>query len=211
MKRVCIVIPAYNEERTISEVVRKAKSYGYVIVVDDASKDKTAALAGKSGARVITHTKNKGLGCSLRTGFSEALKNNFDTIITLDGDGQHNPYDIPKLVDKINKDYDFVLGKRDLSKYPFIKKFGNFFLNNATNFIAGTNLKDTESGFRAFKKDALKKLQLKASRYEIAAEIIYEVGKNELKSCNVEVASPLYKQGVNFFDGIRNFVYLLRK
>ncbi len=206
-----IIIPAYNEEKTIGGIVRRAKAYGTVIVVDDASRDKTAYTAKKAGCTVIKHETNRGLGASLRTGFEAALKQNFDVVVTIDADGQHNPDEIEKLVKKIGEGYDFVLGSRDLLNYPFIKKLGNFFLNLFTNFIAGTNLKDTESGFRAFRSSSLKKFYLRAERYEIAVEIIFEVGRNYLRYANVEVGSPVYRKGVRFWDGINNFRYLLRR
>jgi glycosyltransferase involved in cell wall biosynthesis len=206
-----IIIPAYNEERTVSWVVERAKKYGKVIVIDDASTDRTAEFAKKAGAIVVTNKVNKGLGYSLRTGFSKALETRHDVIITMDADGQHSPEDIPKLVKKIWKGYDFVLGSRNLSRYPFIKKFGNLFLNIVTNFIAGTSLKDTESGLRAFSRKALEKFYLKANRYEIAVEILFEVGKHNLKACNVEVDSPVYVKGVGISDGIKNFLFLMHR
>ena len=152
-----------------------------------------------------------GLGSSIRTGFAKALELDADIIITLDADGQHSPGDIPKFTKKIGEGYDFVLGKRDLSRYPFVKKVGNFFLNAATNFISGTKLLDTESGFRAFTKKAVKKLYLKGERYEIAVEIVFEIGRNNLKSCNVSISSPLYVKGVGIYDGFRNFMFLLHR
>jgi glycosyltransferase involved in cell wall biosynthesis len=206
-----IIIPAYNEEDTIRDVVLKAKKYGKVVVVDDASSDNTYKTVKSCGVTVLRHKVNMGLGSSLRTGFSKALSTKCDTIITLDGDGQHNPDEIPLFLEKIKHNYEFVLGERNLSKYPFMKKFGNFFLQIATNFVSGTKLKDTESGFRAFKKDALKKLYLKAERYEIAVEIIFEVGRNNLKATNVPISSPVYVKGVGIFDGFKNFRYLLRR
>lgn len=209
--KAAIIIPAYNEEKTVGSVVRRAKMYGTVIVVDDASHDKTAAIAKKSGAYVVHHKANRGLGASLRTGFEAALKRNFDAVVTIDADGQHNPDEIPKLLNKIHEGYDFVLGSRDLAHYPFIKRLGNFFLNLVTNFIAGTNIKDTESGFRAFKKDALRKFYLLAARYEIAVEIIFEVGRHNLRYATVAVESPRYRKGVGFWDGIYNLRYLLRR
>ncbi len=208
---VSIIIPAYNEEKSVASVIKKAKKYGDVIVVDDASKDKTADAARKAGAVVVRHKKNSGLGKSLRTGFKKALQMKSDMIITLDADNQHDPDDIPKLLKKINESHDFVLGQRDLSKYPFVKKFGNFFLNIATNFVAGTSLKDTESGFRAIKSSALRKMQLKAERYEIAVDIVYEVGKNKFKTASVPVRSPVYVKGVGVWDGVRNFFYLMKR
>jgi glycosyltransferase involved in cell wall biosynthesis len=209
--KTAIIIPAYNEEKTISNVIKNAKPYGTVIVVDDCSRDGTSQIARKSGAIVLRHEKNRGLGGALRTGFDAALKRGFDIIITIDADGQHRSEEIPKFVEKINEGYDFVLGRRDLHRYPFIKKFGNFFLNMATNFISGTVLFDTESGFRAFTSSALKKLYLRAERYEIAVEIIFEVGRNRLNYANVDIESPLYRKGVSFWDGINNFRYLVQR
>lgn len=208
---IVIVIPAYNEERTVAEIVKRSKKYGTVVVVDDASRDKTSQVAKKAGAMVVRRKSNGGLGSALRTGFEKALGMNADIIVTIDADGQHTPEEIPKLIGRINEGYDFVLGRRDLSKYPFVKKLGNFLLNLLTNLIAGTNIKDTESGFRAFRGAALKKFYLRAERYEIAVEIIFEVGRNRLKYANVEVDSPRYRKGVSFRDGINNFRYLLRR
>ncbi len=209
--KLVMVMPAHNEEQTVGGAVRKCRKYGKVVVVDDASTDKTAQLAKKAGATVITHKVNRGLGGALRTGFAAALKTDSDVVITIDADGQHRPEEVPLFIKKIEEGYDFVLGARDLSNYPRIKKFGNFFLNGMTNFISGTHLKDTESGFRAFKKSALAKLDLKAERYEIAAEIVKEAGRNKLKSANVPITIPIYVKGVGVADGIRNFLYILRK
>ncbi len=209
---ILAIIPAYNEEGTVSDVIKRTKKYvDEVVVVDDCSSDHTSELARKAGAVVIRHKENSGLGSSLRTGFDHALQKKADIIITLDADGQHEPEEIPKFVEKINKGYGFVLGARNLRRYPFKKKFGNFFLNAATNFISGTDVRDTESGFRAFTNQALKKLYLKAERYEIAVEIIFEIGRNNIKATNVDIESHVYVQGVTVMNGVQNFIYLLRR
>jgi len=214
MKKILAIIPAYNEEKTIGNIVKISKRYvDDVIVINDGSTDKTEEIAKKAGAKVITHKKNKGLGKSLRDGFKYALKNNFDIIITLDADGQHNPKEIPKFIEAINEGYDFVLGERDLSKYPLIKKIGNLFLNFITNIITGTTLKDTESGFRAYSKEALKKIfpYLKANRYEIASEIIFAVGYYNIRYKNIKISSKIYVKGVTIRDGIKIFLYMLKR
>lgn len=209
---VVAVMPAYNEEKTVAEAVRRTRKYvDRVIVVDDCSRDTTQKEAKKAGALVIRHNVNKGLGSALRTGFVQALKMKASVVITIDADGQHNPDEIPILLAKINEGYDFVLGSRNLSKYPFIKKFGNFFLQSATNFISGTSLKDTESGFRAIKAAALRKMYLKSERYEIAVEIAFEVGRNNLKATNVPISSPIYVKGVGMLDGVKNFMFLMHR
>jgi glycosyltransferase involved in cell wall biosynthesis len=206
-----IVIPAYNEAKTVGAVVRNAKKYGKVVVVDDCSRDRTGEVARKAGATVIRHPVNRGLGAALRTGFGKAMKMKADVVVTIDADGQHRPEEIPQFIGLINSGYDFVLGERNLRAYPFVKKFGNFFLNNATNFVSGTNLKDTESGFRAFRASALKKMYLKAERYEIAVEIVFEVGRNRLNTINVPISSPIYVKGVGVGDGVKNFRYLMHR
>lgn len=213
-QRIIAIIPAYNESKTIENIVKETKKYvDEVLVVDDGSSDLTGKLAKKAGANVLKHKKNFGLGRSLRDGFSYAIKKDFDIIITLDADGQHSPKDIPKFIDSINEGFDFVLGERNLVKYPLVKKIGNIFLNFMTNLISGTTLKDTECGFRAYKKDALKKIikYVKADRYEIACEIIFAVGYYNLKYKNVPITSDVYVKGVKVRDGIKIFFYMLKR
>jgi glycosyltransferase involved in cell wall biosynthesis len=214
---IIAVMPAYNEEKKIGEVLKATGKYvDKIIVVDDCSRDNTAMVAKKLGVIVIKHDQNKGLGGALRTGFGKALeisKNDSDIIITIDSDGQHVASDIPKFIDKINSGYGFVLGQRDVSRYPMRKRIGNRMLTFLTNLVCGTNLRDTESGFRAFTKSALNKLDLRSERYEIAAEIIKEVGRRRIKSTNVPVESPIYfrGKGVKVSDGIKNFLYILKR
>lgn len=213
-QKTIAIIPAHNESRTIERVVRETEKYvNEVVVIDDGSSDTTAKIAKRAGANIIQHKKNLGLGRSLRDGFSYAIKKDFDIIITLDADGQHSPKDIPKFIEAINEGYDFVLGERNLAKYPLIKKIGNIFLNFMTNIISGTILKDTESGFRAYSKEALKKIikYIKADRYEIACEIIFAVGYYNLKYKNVPITSDVYVKGVRVRDGIKIFLYMLKR
>jgi glycosyltransferase involved in cell wall biosynthesis len=97
--RYCIVIPAFDVEQTIGDVVRRSKLLGLeVLVVDDGSRDQTAAVASKQGALVISHLQNQGKGSALRTAFDYALRHQFDGVITLDADGQHLPEEVPRLV-----------------------------------------------------------------------------------------------------------------
>lgn len=212
--KVVAVMPAYNEEKTIHHIVKKTKQYvNTVIVVDDGSSDNTSKLAKRAGALVIKHKKNMGLGSSIRTGLKKAKKNGADITITIDADGQHNPDDIPEFIEKINQGYDFVLGKRNLSKYPFYKKIGNLQLSLLINLISGTALLDTESGYRAFSKKCLKTIKLQAEGYEIAADIIFQIGKYNLMACNINLSSSEYRRGkgVTVFDGFKNFFYIIRR
>ncbi len=113
-KKVIAVIPALNEEKTISKVIRGVKKYvDEIILVDDSSTDRTAIIAQKEGAIVFSHKKNKGYDKSIDNGFALAAKRGATIILTFDGDGQHNPEDIPKIIEPIlNGDADVVVGKR---------------------------------------------------------------------------------------------------
>ena len=208
------VIPAYNEEKTVAGVVKEVeKRVDKTFVINDASSDRTAELAKRAGATVISHKANRGLGGALRTGFATVLKTakRDDIILTIDSYGQHDPAEILKFAEKISEGYDFVLGARDLSKYPLRKRIGNAVLTALTNIVCGTSLGDTESGFRAFRASALAKLDLHAERYQIAAEIILEVGRNKLRTANIKITSPKYRSGVTVWQGVQNFGYLLHR
>ena len=102
MKLVCI--PAFDEEKTIGEIVKKSLQHAdKVIVCDDGSKDNTAKIARQNGAQVISHTKNQGYGAAIITLFEAARKENADSMVTIDGDGQHDPDQIPLLLDTISE------------------------------------------------------------------------------------------------------------
>lgn len=211
---IVVVMPALNVESTIGKTIRGAKRYAdKIIVVDDGCTDKTAKIARSLDVIVLTHKKNRGLGAALRTGFEKALDIKADIIFSIDSDGQHETKEMPKFIEKIKSEYGFVLGERDLEKYPFVKKFGNLVLNIITNVISGTTIKDTESGFRCFSGEALQKIYpyLKAEKYEIAAEIIFAVGLYDIKYTNVKIKSPVYVKGVTVAHGIRNFLYMIRR
>ncbi|MCK4428848.1 MAG: glycosyltransferase family 2 protein [Candidatus Aenigmarchaeota archaeon] len=212
MPKVIAVIPSCSGERTIGDIVKKSLNYvDEVIVIDDSFNKKISKIAERYGAIIFCNQGNKGVGYSRRRGIKEALKRDADIIVTLDDDLQHRPEDIPRFVKKINQGYGVVIGARDLKKYPFIKKFGNFWLTLLTNFVCGTNIRDTESGYKGFSGKAAKKLDLKADRYEIEAEIVYEIGKNKLKYACIKIDSPIYRKGVTVGKGIKNFIYLLNR
>ena len=147
-------IPAYNEEKSIHEVVKDSFQFvDKVIVCDDGSNDKTAEEAKKAGAIIITHKKNSGKGSALRSLFDYVKESKFDVLITIDGDGQFFPKEIPKLITPITKNgYDVVIGNRANGKteMPKYRKFGNAVLDKMTNAASELPFNDTQSGFRAY-------------------------------------------------------------
>ena len=152
MANVVAIIPAYNEEKALADVIGKTLDYvDEVIVVDDGSSDKTSEVAVEAGARVIKHSVNLGKGEALKSGF-KAIEGD-SIIITIDGDGQHNPNEIPDLVRPIIEDSaDLVNGSRYMNgpeeNTPAYRRVGQKVLDIATNISAGTKVTDSQSGFR---------------------------------------------------------------
>jgi len=160
--RTLALIPCYNEEATIGSVVLKTKRYvDKVLVIDDGSIDDTTKVAEEAGAKVITHEKNCGKGIAIRTGFKYALQKNYDYVVTIDGDGQHNPTEISNVLGNLmNNGHDISLGFRqgDNTEMPGWRKIGKRVLDYATSFGNGGYITDSQCGFRAFNKKAIQSI-----------------------------------------------------
>src|SRR3989344_3504838 len=154
--KLVIIIPAFNEEKTISDVIKTIPNVNgritsqEVVVVDDGSKDKTKALAEKAGAFVVSHVGNKGVGMAFRTGIEIALQRKADVIVNIDADGQFNPLDIPVIIEPIvSLKADFVTATRFkngmlIGKMPFVKKIGNWMFTRLTSTLVGQKFSDTQ-------------------------------------------------------------------
>jgi len=168
------VIPCYNEEVTIGSIVLKTKRYvDEVLVIDDGSNDDTAKIAQDAGAVVIVHKKNMGKGTGIKKGFKYGLTNGFEYIVTIDGDGQHNPDEIPSVLDNLrNNGYDISIGIRygASTEMPGWRKIGKRILDYVTSFGNGGHVTDSQCGFRAFNKKAVKGLVSKLNGREFNIE-----------------------------------------
>ncbi|WP_153552732.1 glycosyltransferase family 2 protein [Halomicrobium sp. LC1Hm] len=156
----CAVIPAYNEGRTIGSVVLETLPYvDIIIVVDDGSDDRTAAISEAAGAEVISLGSNRGKGAALKVGFEQAMDYGASVIVTLDADGQHNAGSIPELIAPIEAgEAEVVVGSRQLTgdgEPSFARCFGRWMLDSATNLTLESPVCDTQSGYRSFSRDAL--------------------------------------------------------
>jgi glycosyltransferase involved in cell wall biosynthesis len=187
------VIPALNVERTIPNVILLTKKYvDYVLVCDDGSSDKTAEVAELCGAIVVKHLRNMGYGAALITLFKESIKMNGDIVITIDSDGQHNPKEIPLLINKMLEDNtnDIVIGSRFLagssSQAPKLRNIGIKIINLILS-IGNTKVTDSQSGFRAYSKRALNTLVLKENGMGLSTEILIKSKKNGLKIIEVPI------------------------
>lgn len=212
-----IIIPAYNEEETIGKVIDAVKVQApHILVVNDGSKDATAAIARSHGVMVKTHVLNRGLGAALCTGFTYAITQKFDCVITLDADGQHDPEDIPRLIEKLNEGHDVVIGSRMIRTegMPTMRVIANKIANLVTS--GGHITTDSQSGLRAIKVHALKKLQLTSTTppgMEISSQIIEEVHRNKLTFAEIPI-KPVYTdysmaKGQSFLVGLQTWWRLL--
>ena len=177
--KVFVIIPAHNEAKYISSVIKQSLKYSKnVVVVDDGSGDNTAEISERAGAVVLRHTINLGKGAALRTGSRYAARNNADIIIFIDSDGQHNPKDIPRLLNEV-KDADIVFTYRDMKslKMPITKKLGNGLLNMMLSLLFKIELRDTQCGFKVLTRKAYNKIDLISSDYYIESEIAAKTGK----------------------------------
>jgi len=185
--RILVCIPAYNEEKNIGNIIRKARKLAdEVIVCDDGSTDNTAKIALLEGASVVNHPKNYGYGKTIRTLFQKALERNGDIIVTMDSDGQHDPEQIPTIIEPILKDgYDIVIGSRfmgnkDGVKVPYYRSFGIKTITKFTRQASYKNLTDAQSGFRGYSRHAMETLNLVEDGMQISTEILLRAGSKNL-------------------------------
>lgn len=180
MKSV-IILPAYNEATRIGAVIRGAKKYcPDILVVVDGATDNTASIARSEGARVIEHVENCGAGAATMTGIEAARRLGFDTVVTIDADGQHDVSDIPRLLEALlNRHADLVIGNRfgQKNNIPMIRRIANGIGNAVTFAVTGIFLPDTQCGFKVFGPKALAELDLKMSGFEFCTEIIREAAR----------------------------------
>ena len=178
---IVICIPAFNEERTVGDVVSRSKKYGTQIVVcDDGSDDHTSTEASRNGAIVMAHDRNMGKGAALKTLLQEASRSHPDIIVTLDGDGQHDPADIPAITKPLlSGEADVVVGSRfnEENHIPFYRRLGNSVLSFMTNWSAGTAIRDTQSGFRAYAAKAVPWISITEKGMGVDSEILIKLAK----------------------------------
>ncbi len=219
-KKIYIVVPAFNESTVISDVISEIKQAGYenIIVVDDGSCDNTHKEASSSdGVIAIKHFLNRGKGAAAKTGIEAAKLLNADVVITIDGDGQHNPSDIKKMLDMIEQGYDVVLGSRlkNPEGMPKYKILHNHIGNLCVWAIYGLWVTDSQSGFRAYSRKAINAIETRTDRYEYDSEVIREIYRNKLKFIEVPIEvrytdysmSKVHK--MNLKNGVKTLIKMM--
>jgi len=195
--KLSIIIPAYNEEKTIETVIKEIPEKfpsidkKEVIIIDDGSTDKTVEIAQKCGAKVFSFNKNQGLAKAISFGFSKCIENNSDIMIILDADNQYDSKEMPLILEPIiNKKADIVLGDRQVKKLdhmPVQKKIGNQIASKVLSTLLGMKISDGQTGFRAFNKEALKRIHI-FSGYTYTQETLIQAKFKGLKVLEVPVA-----------------------
>jgi glycosyltransferase involved in cell wall biosynthesis len=215
--RTCVIIPAYNIEKTLSRVIKGAQKYvEKVIVVDDGSTDATFIRAREAGVTVLKHEKNLGKGNALRTGLEHVLKGGFDQIILMDGDGQHDPNEIPRFLKAAqDSQADIIVGSRmesvkDMPRDRLaVNRIGSFL----TSLLARQRIPDSQSGYRLVKSGVLKKITLTSRRYDVESEMLIKAGKRGFGIKSIPIKT-IYRQEIShfrkFWDTLR-FIKLILK
>ena len=218
---VAIVIPAYNESEVIADVIREIQKTGdhQIIVVDDGSKDATfEKAAAYPGVIALRHRINRGKGAATKTGIVAANRLGADIVVTMDGDGQHDPIDIEVLTRPIiDGRCDVVLGTRPKVKgeMPIIKIIANKIGNLVTWLLYGLHVSDSQSGFRAYSRYAATIIDTKADKYEYDSKVIREINNNRLRFAEVPIRvryteysmGKPQKQG--FVNGLKTLVRMI--
>jgi glycosyltransferase involved in cell wall biosynthesis len=218
-------IPAYNEAKAIANIIQQAKKYvTEVIVYDDGSLDNTDEIAKAAGATVIKSPINKGYGVAIKTLFQAARVKNADVMVTLDSDGQHNPDQILSVLEPVLKDgFDIVIGSRflnhtDEQKVPAYRSFGIKTITKLTQAVSYNNITDAQSGFRAFSKNALLKINPFEEGMAVSTEILLRAKEKNLLikevpvTINYDVSNPSTHnpllQGITTLNSIIRYVSL---
>lgn len=218
--KVVAALPCYNVAPYIAEVVLKAKRHvDQVVVVDDGSSDGTATAAKGAGASLVNHGANKGYGEAIKSCFRAGAANNADILVILDGDGQHNPEEIPNLLGPILRgEADLTIGSRFIKgciTMPAYRRFGISVINFLWNFGSRVRVSDTQSGFRAYSRRLLNGTPYSEKGMSISIEILEKARKigatiREVESSCLYISSPLNLKAVEHGLGVALSVIRIR-
>jgi glycosyltransferase involved in cell wall biosynthesis len=216
--KIAAVIPAYNEEKHIGDVVRRTlQTLDHVLVVDDGSQDQTADRAREAGAEVIVHEQNRGKGETIKTGLRHWLDRQFDFVIILDADGQHRPEEIERFVAvAFSPDAPkLVLGNRmnDVSSMPLVRRMVNRWMSGRISAACGQEIPDTQCGFRLLHRQLIPELLGGAARFDYETEMLIVASRKGFQIASVPV-STVYSDEVSSIHPVRDtlrFFKLMRR
>lgn len=218
--KVGIIIPSYNVEENLGDILATTQSYilpKYIWVINDGSIDETRAIAKRIGVNLVEHPLNLGKGAALQSGFQAVLKSDCEYLITMDGDGQHDPHCIPEFIRTQQRNAcDIVLGKREFnpSVMPVDRILSNRLSSLLVSWACGARIPDSQCGFRLFKTDLFKNMSLKTTHYDTETEILLNVLKKHhtrIAFCSVPTLYNAKLSHINrIIDSIRFCKLLFR-
>lgn len=186
-----VVLPAYNEARTIGGVVAGVLArLPAVLVVDDGSADETSVRARAAGAEVVRLEPNQGKGAAVAAGFAYACEHGYEGVITMDGDGQHSPDDLPRFVEAFGQgDYPVIIGNRmsDTAAMPPLRRWTNRWMSWLLSRTMGQSVPDTQNGYRLYRLGAVEGITLDATRFDAESEILLQAAARGLRIGSVPV------------------------
>jgi len=193
--KICILIPAYNAQRTIGSVLERVRSLGFdTIVVNDGSSDETGEVARGYGVHLLEHPENLGKGASLRTGFQYLLGKGYELVITLDADGQHNPLEIPFLLKVFQSvEPDLLIGSRagGFDQMIFLRRFWNRLGARAVSRLCHSDITDSQSGFRLIRNEVLRKVHLSTVGFDTEMELLIKACKRGFSVLSIPIHVPM--------------------
>jgi glycosyltransferase involved in cell wall biosynthesis len=198
--RICAIIPAYNNDRTISDVVREAlRHVDRVFVVDDGSTDRTGSVAGEWGAAVIGLPENRGKGNALRVAFGHVVKSGFDAAVTLDADLQHDPAEIPKFIENYRvTGAKIVIGNRmaEKEKIPRVRFGSNRVAAVTFTWLIGQAVPDSQCGFRLYDREVLERFPILNEGFEAEADLLLRVGRRGGRISSIPIRTIYFPEQV---------------
>jgi len=208
-EKTVVLMPAYNAEKTLSPVVRALRIHlpgAHIIGVNDGSADGTGALLRSVCDRAIEFTENRGKGKALQAGFAAALEFGCDAVVTIDSDGQHDPAFAPSILGALDR-FHIAIGTRDLSgeQVPRHRRIANFLSTSATRLVSGGAVRDSQSGYRAIRREVLEEVHAEGDRYEFETDFIIRAAHAGFTITNVPISTiygpPSYFR--EFHDAMR--------
>jgi glycosyltransferase involved in cell wall biosynthesis len=216
--KICAVIPAFNESRTIGGLIGRIRHQGLdVLVIDDGSGDDTMRKAREAGAQVLRNENNKGKGVSLIKGFGFARQHGCDAVLTLDGDGQHLPEDIPVFLERARgSGAGIFIGNRmtRARRMPLIRFLTNRFMSWLISRLAKQHIPDTQCGYRLIRTECLAQLELTTRKFEIESEILLEGARRgfRIESVPIQCVYAQEKSQINpCVDTLRFVAFIARR
>jgi glycosyltransferase involved in cell wall biosynthesis len=199
------LVPAWNEAAFIQAVLNGTLAYLPTLVVDDGSVDGTPDIARAAGATVVSHMQNQGKGAALMTGFHWALQEGFQAVLTLDADGQHDPDEIPRFLAAYEADAaDLIIGRRNFSQMPLVRRFANSFGSWLFSLALGTHIPDNQSGYRLYARPLLERLDPTRTGFELEVEAIAQAVQGGMRVGWVDIRT-IYGTGKHsYFRPIRD-------